>query len=116
MCSALVVRTDQGALANISINGDTPAGVGYFSLEFCGNEGYLKTANEQVLFAPQGAEMQTVDLPPSSDTFKDFIAAIRDDAPVAASGEDGLLADLVAQVALRSAETGRPEPCHIPEI
>ena len=116
VCSALVVKTDQGALANVSINGDTPVGVGYFSLECCGDEGYLKVTNEELLFAPQGKEIQKIQHPPSSDCFRDFITAIRQDLPVAASGEDGLLADLVAQAGLRSAATRHPELCDIPEI
>lgn len=113
VCSTLSISLKGGALASVAINGDCPVGYGYFSIEIGGTEGVLKVSDKELWLMRQDEEPPSVPVPESSNACKDFVQAIRGDGPVAASGEDGLYADLVAQAAFRSIQSGRPERCEV---
>jgi predicted dehydrogenase len=112
--ATLVIRFAGGAVASVSMNGDTPR-AGYDE-ELClwGDRGSIRLIweREAILteWTPERRSVEANDLPTVSDADTNFVNAIQGLEPVKAPAEWGLRVTLLKEAALESGRSGQPAP------
>jgi predicted dehydrogenase len=106
LVTAAAVRLADGTPATLALSGDSAAPL--FALTFFGQGGRLLATDSTLVHESGAAPAETVELPEPSETIdSNFVAAVRDDAPLCCPAEEALDTVRLLEAIIRSAAGGQ---------
>lgn len=105
LVTAATIRLADGTPAALSVAGDSPRSL--FELTYFGERGRIRVTEDRLFLEAGGAEGEVITPPTPIETIdSNFVAAIRDEAPLCCPAEDALGTVRLLEAIARSAATG----------